>query len=110
MRYFRSLFVAAAAVLLLASMARGQGFQVGSISGTVTDESGGVLPGVTVTATHQERGTQRVEYTDASGKFRFVQLPLGTYKVDAALEGFQTLVRDNIKVVVDKNTDLELRL
>ncbi len=110
MRHFRSTFVFAASVLLLAQIALGQGFQVGSISGTVTDESGGVLPGVTVTATHQERGTQRVEYTDATGKFRFVQLPLGTYKVDAALEGFQTQIRDNIRVVVDKNTDLELRL
>ncbi|HSN69707.1 MAG TPA: carboxypeptidase regulatory-like domain-containing protein, partial [Thermoanaerobaculia bacterium] len=110
MRHFRSHFVFAAAVLLLAQIALGQGFQVGSISGTVSDESGGVLPGVTVTATHQERGTQRVEVSDAQGKFRFVQLPLGTYKVEATLEGFETVVRDNIRVVVDKNSDLDLRL
>ncbi len=110
MTHFRRHFVIAAAVLLLAQLALGQGFQVGSIMGTVMDESGGVLPGVTVTATHQDRGTERVEVTDAQGKFRFVQLPLGPYRVEAALSGFETQIRNNIRVAPDKSTDLELRL
>ncbi|HEU5161856.1 MAG TPA: TonB-dependent receptor, partial [Thermoanaerobaculia bacterium] len=110
MKHFRRHFVFAAAVLLLAQLALGQGFQVGSISGTVMDESGGVLPGVTVTATHLERGLSRTEVTDAQGKFRFVQLPLGPYKLEASLSGFETQVRNNVRVAVERNTDTEFRL
>ncbi|HSN68914.1 MAG TPA: TonB-dependent receptor, partial [Thermoanaerobaculia bacterium] len=90
--------------------ALGQGFQAGSITGTVMDESGGVLPGVTVTATHLERGLARTEVTDAQGKFRFVQLPLGPYKLEASLSGFETQVRNNVRVGVERNTDTEFRL
>lgn len=110
MKHFRRHFVFAAAVLLLAQLALGQGFQVGNITGTVMDESGGVLPGVTVTATNQERGTQRAEVTDAGGSFRFMQLPLGTYRVEAALSGFETQVRNNVRVNQERNTVVELRL
>lgn len=104
-------FVTVFAVLLLATpMAFGQGFQVGTISGTVTDETGGVLPGVTVTTTHLQRGTERAEITDAQGRYRFLSLPLGTYRVEASLSGFETAVRSSIRVEQDKNSVVDLRM
>lgn len=61
----------------------------GTIEGTVTDESGAVLPGVTVTLTNVDTGDTRVVVTGASGLYRAPLLPLGTYRVGAELQGFK---------------------
>jgi hypothetical protein len=87
-----------------------QGFQTGNITGTVTDETGGVLPGVSVTVTHEERGTQRTEITDSQGRFRFVALPLGPYRVEAALSGFQTMTRRSVRVQADRASTVDFSL
>ena len=62
--------------------------QGGSISGTIKDEQGGVLPGVTVTA--QGVDATQTFVTEATGEFRFLNLAPGPYKVTAALQGFTT--------------------
>ena len=55
----------------------------GNIYGTVTDESGGVLPGVDVSLASVSIGGQpRTTVTDSQGQFRFLNLDAGTYKVD----------------------------
>jgi hypothetical protein len=59
----------------------------GSIEGTVVDTSGGVLPGVTVTATNVDTGAERAVVTNADGLYRLVLLPLGQYRVVAELPG-----------------------
>ncbi|HEY0787412.1 MAG TPA: TonB-dependent receptor [Thermoanaerobaculia bacterium] len=110
MRLFRTHIVFAAAVLLFAQLALGQGFQVGTISGIVKDETGGVLPGVTVTATNVNRGTARTEVTDANGRYRFAALPLGSYTVEAALSGFQTASKKGVTVQADSTSDVDLTL
>jgi len=61
----------------------------GTIEGTVTDSSGGILPGVTVTVSNTDTGTTRVVVTNDSGAYRAPLLPLGTYTVRAELEGFK---------------------
>jgi hypothetical protein len=61
----------------------------GSIEGTVVDTSGGVLPGVTVTATNVNTGSERAVVTNADGLYRLVLLPLGQYRVVAELPGFK---------------------
>ncbi len=61
----------------------------GNIEGTVLDASGGVLPGVTVTITNTDTGTQRVVVTNERGIYRAPLLPLGTYQLVAELEGFK---------------------
>lgn len=61
----------------------------GTIEGAVTDSSGGILPGVTVTVTNTDTGTTRVVVTNERGFFRAPLLPLGTYTVRAELEGFK---------------------
>lgn len=60
------------------------------IVGRVTDASGGVLPGVTVTATKDGTGDVRTTATGAGGDFTFTLLPIGSYTVSVTLQGFGT--------------------
>src|SRR5690242_19321748 len=65
----------------------------GDISGTVSDSTGGVLPGVSVTAVCTETNLTRTATTDDRGGFRLPELPGCTYRVSAELAGFKTVVR-----------------
>jgi len=70
-----------------------------SIEGRVTDDSGGVLPGVNVTiASPALQGGSRDTVTDGGGRYRFTTLPGGVYSVTFALQGFQTVVREGVNV------------
>ena len=66
----------------------------GDITGTVTDTTGGVLPGVTVTAVCQETNFSRTAVSDGGGGFRLSELPICLYKVTSDLPGFKTVSRD----------------
>ena len=89
---------------------RAQPAQTGTISGTVQDPSGGVIPGVTVTLTSQQRGITRSTVTDTNGHFVFPAVVIGTYTVSATLQGFETAVsRDNL-VETDKTTAVPFTL
>ena len=66
----------------------------GDISGTVTDGTGGVLPGATVTAVCTETSFTRTSVTDANGGFRLSELPVCVYRVTSELTGFKTVARD----------------
>ncbi len=66
----------------------------GDISGTVTDSTGGVLPGVVVTAVCAETRFTRTAVTDATGGYRLPELPICVYKVTTELTGFKTVARD----------------
>ena len=70
------------------------------INGTVTDDSGGVLPGVTITATQTDTGFTRTVVTDGIGAYVMPNLPLGPYQLDVALGGFQTYVRTGLVLQV----------
>jgi len=72
----------------------------GSIEGTIVDASGAVLPGVTVTVTNVDTGTDRVVVTNEKGLFRAPLLPLGNYKVAAELQGFKRFEKTGITVSV----------
>jgi hypothetical protein len=103
----RRLLLAVACVLLASAAASAQ-LATGNITGTVTDEQGGVLPGVTVTLQGTDRTNTSV--SDDAGKFRFLNLPPGYYKLTVALQGFTTVVRDNIELRVGQNVDLPMSL
>src|SRR5687767_6456025 len=60
----------------------------GQIEGTVTDESKGALPGVTVTVHNVQTGFMREGVSDEAGLYRLSLLPLGTYELTASLQGF----------------------
>ena len=72
----------------------------GTIEGTVTDSSGGVLPGATVTITNLDTGAERVVITNEKGLYRAPLLTLGTYKVVAELQGFKKVEVTDIKLSV----------
>ena len=82
----------------------------GVIEGVVQDESGAVLPGVTVTLKNTATGFERVLVTNAEGRFRGVLLPLGPYEVTASLEGFTTYVRKGIQLTVGNTVSLRITL
>ena len=69
---------------LLALMPVGAWAQEATLNGTVTDSTGGVLPGVTITATHTATGNTFVAVTDERGGYR-IPLRVGMFKVDAEL-------------------------
>ena len=60
------------------------------ITGVVTDSSGGVLPGVTVTAAHEATGNTFTSITDERGVFR-MQARVGAYQIQIELQGFQSV-------------------
>jgi hypothetical protein len=103
----RRLFMAVALSLITGAAALAQ-IAGGNITGTVHDEQGGVLPGVTITLTGTDRTASAV--SDEAGKFRFLNLAPGMYKVTAALTGFSTLVRDEVEVRVGASVELPFRL
>jgi hypothetical protein len=72
----------------------------GSITGTVTDATGGVLPGVTITVTNNETGVAQASVTDAEGRFAVLYLNPGTYTVAAELSGFKKFLAQNTRVGV----------
>ena len=85
-----------ALTLCLAVPAQAQ-VQTGSIVGAVTDSSGAVLPGVTVSLTGERLiGGAQTIITDASGAYRFDRLPPGDYTVKFELQGFKTIERTDI--------------
>jgi hypothetical protein len=72
----------------------------GAIEGTVSDSSGGVLPGVTVTITNVNTGLERSVVTNDKGLYRAPLLTLGTYRVVAELPGFKRFEQDGIQLSV----------
>src|SRR3954470_24135940 len=88
--YQKSVFL-----LILTLLVSGTAFaqQTGSIQGKLTDNSGGVLPGVTVEARSDVLPGPRVTATDASGRYQLPQLPPGDYTVTFTLSGMQTATR-----------------
>ena len=75
-----------------------------ALIGTVTDQQGAVLPGVTVTVTGVDSGVSRTATTDTSGGYQVLALPPGLYNLKVELEGFRTAVRDKVNLPVDVQT------
>jgi hypothetical protein len=76
----------------------------GTMNGTVTDKSGGSLPGVTVTIRNVETGLERNVETNSAGFFNAPFLPIGRYNVSAALQGFGTMFRKNVGIELNQTT------
>ena len=100
--------VAVAALLLLAGVPGFAQLQSGNLYGTITDDQGAALPGVTVTLSGQ--GAPAVQVTDAQGRFRFLNLSPGSYRLDAQLEGFSSVEYPTISINVGRNTEIEVTM
>src|SRR5436309_12405415 len=85
---------------------------VGAIGGTVTDSSGAVLPGATVTLSNPRGsiGGNQEAVADARGAFQFLRLVPGTYTVKAEIEGFRSETQENIVVNADATARVDLKL
>src|SRR5262249_59830448 len=105
-----SRFVIALALLFAAATARAQ-VVGGSIGGTITDDTGGALPGVTVTVTNRANGTSQVLTTGDRGNFRAVALQPAPYTIGVELSGFAPQKRDVVLTIgSDLILDFKLRI
>ncbi len=84
----------------------------GTIIGTVSDETGAVLPGVDITVRNQDTGISRSVVSNDEGSYRAQSLALGRYEVRAELAGFQTAIRTGLRLTVGQQAvvNLELRV
>jgi Carboxypeptidase regulatory-like domain/TonB-dependent Receptor Plug Domain len=98
------------ALVVVLATAAGASAQVqsGSITGTVRDGQGGVLPGVLVTLAGA--GPTQTYTTETEGQYRFLNVPPGTYTMTLSLPGFQTVIREGIVVAVGQTVSLPLTM
>jgi len=82
----------------------------GSIVGKVTDSTGAVLPGVTVTVTNDDTKVQQNVVTDSEGAYRVPYLNVGPYSVAAALSGFKKIVKTGLQVAVGDAVKVDMVL
>jgi Carboxypeptidase regulatory-like domain/TonB dependent receptor len=83
--------------------------QEATLSGTVMDSTSSVLPGVTITAVHQATGNRFVAVSDGRGSFR-LPVRIGEYVVTAELQGFTTVTRGGVQLLVGQNAVLNLQM
>ena len=79
------------------------------LSGLVTDTTGGVLPGVTVTAQHEATGNTFEAVTDARGSYR-MPVRIGVYKITTELQGFNTATRTGVELLVGQTIAINLQM
>ncbi len=89
-------------VLFLLAGAVSAQFTTASLSGTVRDSTGAVVPDAQVTARNTETGFTQTVATDATGSFLFSRLPVGSYNLRVEKQGFSTYVQSGIQLTVDR--------
>ena len=98
----------ASSLLLLGGVAWAQA--TAQLNGRVSDTSGAVLPGVTVSATQTDTGFSRTVVTDDSGTWVMPNVPIGPYRLEISLQGFRTYVQTGIVLQVNANPVLNASL
>ncbi len=103
-------FLAAAILLLIPLHTAAQTFR-GTILGTVTDQTGALVPGAKVTIRNVDTGLTRQTETSENGSYAVPELPIGNYTVTVEKEGFQAAVISGVRVEVagERRVDAELR-
>ena len=111
MRTTRSLFVALLCVFLAAgAFAQSTNVTTGAVTGQVTDNSGGALPGVTVTVVSLDNGLTRSTVTENDGTYVINLLPPGNYKITAELSGLGTANVPKAVVLLGNTTKANIKL
>jgi outer membrane receptor protein involved in Fe transport len=105
-RVFRQLFVICIALLAVPVMVHGQ---EATLTGTVTDATGAVLPGVTVTALHEATGNRFTTVTDGLGKY-LIPARIGNYRITAELTGFTTVEATGVTLLVGQTAAINLQM
>ena len=104
MRVTRFVLLLLSAVSLFAQADRG------SIAGTVTDNSGAIVPGVTLTLQNQATNLTYSATASDTGAYSFLNLPVGTYSLAATAKGFQRSQTTGIPVQVNQQARVDIRL
>lgn len=97
-------------VLLLVPVASALAQSTSTLRGTVTDQTGAVLPGAEITIKQIGTNLERKTVADASGIYAFAALPVGTYRVEVRSSGFQTAVRDQVHLDVNEIAQVDFSL
>jgi hypothetical protein len=105
-------FFALSVVVCISLIASGHAWAqaTAQIAGSVTDASGAVLPGVEITATQIDTGTTRTVVTNETGAYVLPSLPLGPYRLQAALPGFRTFAQTGIVLQVGSSPAINIVL
>ena len=101
--------VAVATGLLLPTLLLGQGTN-GRVLGKVSDPSGAILPGVGVTVVNEATGVSRDTTTNQSGDYDFVEIPVGTYRLEFDLKGFKKNVRHGVALDINQVITLNMTM
>ena len=109
-RFIRSTCVFLFLLLILVPLASFGQSSNGSISGSAADDSGGAVPGVTITVTNLATGATRVTVTTSTGHYELPLLPPGNYSVVAELAGFQSVKFSKIAINVGSGTGLNFKM
>jgi hypothetical protein len=103
-------FICLLAVVLATTGLYAQNVNVAQLSGSVKDQSGAVLPGVEIKITQTDTGLTRDTVSDETGSYSLPNLPIGPYKLEAALPGFRTYVQTGIILQVGSNPTVNVLL
>ncbi len=111
MKLIQKLLCTFVCLLFAAGAAYAQGVGAsGSISGTVTDPSGAVVPKAGISAIDVARDTHYATVADSSGRYQFTGLPPGSYNVTVQISGFQSQVQKGVVVSVGETAAVDFRL
>ncbi len=108
MKTVRNLLCALLSMFVVVSAAAQQ--ITGSIRGTVSDPSGATVQGASVSAKQTETGLTRAALTDHSGGYVLLELPVGHYRLQVEVKGFQTYVQQGIILDVNETATIPVRL
>src|SRR5262245_34978060 len=100
MRRIKCLFLLCCVVAVAGSTTFGQAVSVGAFEGAITDPSGAVIAGATITATNKATSAERVATTDSSGYYRIAGLTPGVYKVKIEARSFATQINEDVTLNV----------
>ena len=106
----RTIFVLSLALITFCGSSGRAQTTIGTISGTVKDGTGAVLPAAKLVLLNEETGISRTVQTDSAGRYSGPLLGLGNYRVTVSMEGFQTQVRSGIVLTVGREAIVDLVL
>jgi hypothetical protein len=82
----------------------------GSMVGTVTDQTGAVVPGAQVTVTNEQTGLTRTSKTSSSGTYQVLNIPPGLYRLNVSVQGFKALARTGIAISIGQSDQQDVQL
>ena len=100
MRRIKCLFLLGCIAAVVGSTALGQAVSVGAFEGTITDTSGAVVAGATITATNKAISAERTATTDSSGYYRIAGINPGVYKIKIEAKGFTSQINEDVTLNV----------